>query len=56
LKEDKGDKFKISFYCLAEDEDHAEEQAYSAYPNGEDANAVQVERSEYPFPLHDSHF
>jgi hypothetical protein len=35
LHEDKGDKFQIIFECMAEDEDHAEEQALSAYPNGE---------------------
>jgi hypothetical protein len=35
LHEDKGDKFQIVFLCWAEDEDHAEEQALNAYPNGE---------------------
>ena len=35
LHEDKGDKFKLVFDCQAEDEDHAEEQALNAYPNGE---------------------
>ncbi len=37
-KDDKGDKsdnFQIIFICLAEDEDHAEEQALNAYPCGE---------------------
>ncbi len=32
LAEDKGDKFTIVFDCLAEDDDHAEEQALNAYP------------------------
>lgn len=35
LFEEKGDKFQIIFVCLAEDEDHAEEQALDAYPCGE---------------------
>jgi len=35
LHEDKGDKFTIIFDCAAEDDDHAEEQALNAYPNGE---------------------
>ena len=35
LHEDKGDKFKMSFQCWADDEDHAEEQALNAYPCGE---------------------
>jgi hypothetical protein len=36
LYEDKGDKdFQLAFDCYAEDDDHAAEQAESAYPNGE---------------------
>lgn len=35
LHEDKGDKFQIAFDCYAEDDDHASEQAISAYPTGE---------------------
>ena len=35
LHEDIGDKFTIVFDCFAEDQDHAEEQALNAYPNGE---------------------
>ncbi len=35
LHEDKGDKFQMIFPCWASDFDHAEEQALSAYPNGE---------------------
>ena len=33
LHEDAGDKHQIVFWCWAEDEEHAEEQARSAYPN-----------------------
>jgi hypothetical protein len=40
LYEDKGDKFTLFFECWAEDADHAEEQALSAYPNGEIINAI----------------
>ena len=43
LHEDKGDKFTLLFDCWAEDEDHAEEQALNAYPNGEIINAIQRE-------------
>jgi hypothetical protein len=35
IKENKEDKFTIFFECEADDEDHAEEQALNAYPNGE---------------------
>lgn len=36
LSEDAGDTdFQIAFDCYAEDDDHAEEQALNAYPNGE---------------------
>lgn len=35
LAEEKGDKFTIVFYCEAEDDDHAEEQALNAYPSAE---------------------
>src|SRR5262249_7056942 len=31
----KDDKFQLVFECLAEDHDHAEEQALNAYPRGE---------------------
>ncbi|MDD2741247.1 MAG: hypothetical protein PHV02_03180 [Rhodocyclaceae bacterium] len=35
LSEDAGDTdFQIAFDCYAEDDDHAEEQALNAYPNG----------------------
>jgi hypothetical protein len=40
LNEDKGDKFILYFECWAEDEEHAEEQALNAYPNGEIINAI----------------
>jgi hypothetical protein len=35
LHEDKGDKHQLVFWCWADDEEHAEEQALNAYPNGE---------------------
>ena len=35
LHENIGDKFTIVFECLAEDHDHAEEQATNAYPNAD---------------------
>lgn len=35
LHEDKGDKFILIFECMAEDFDHAEEQALNAYPNAD---------------------
>jgi hypothetical protein len=35
LHEDPGDKFKIVFDCMAEDDDHAVEQAENAYPGCE---------------------
>ena len=40
LHEDIGDKFTLFFDCWADDEDHAEEQALNAYPNGEIINAI----------------
>jgi hypothetical protein len=43
LHEDKGDKFTLFFECWAEDNDHAEEQALNAYPNGEIINTTQNE-------------
>jgi hypothetical protein len=41
LYEDKGDKFTLFFECWAEDNDHAEEQALNAYPNGEIINTIE---------------
>ena len=32
LEEEPGDRFRLIFDCLAEDDDHAAEQAESAYP------------------------
>jgi hypothetical protein len=40
LHEDRGDKFTIYFDCWAEDQDHADEQALNAYPNGEIINTT----------------
>lgn len=42
LKEDKGDKFTIMFDCQAEDDDHAEEQAMNAYPDGAVVNITRL--------------
>jgi hypothetical protein len=41
LHEEKGDKFIIFFDCLAEDEDHADEQALNAYPDAEIINTTK---------------
>lgn len=35
LHEESGDRFVMVFDCLADDTDHAEEQALNAYPEGE---------------------
>jgi hypothetical protein len=35
LREELGDDFLIVFDCMAEDGDHAAEQAENAYPQGE---------------------
>lgn len=35
VHEDPGDKFKLVFDCMAEDDDHAAEQAENAYPGCE---------------------
>lgn len=40
LKEDKGDKFTLVFVCMADDLDHAEEQALDMYPNAEIINVA----------------
>ncbi len=32
LHEEPGDTFPLRFYCMAEDDDHAVEQAENAYP------------------------
>lgn len=41
LHEDRGDKFTMIFECMAEDTDHADEQAINAYPNCEIINTVE---------------
>jgi len=48
LYEDKGDKYKIKFFCHADDEDHAEEQALDAYPNGEIIHCCEIDEEDYP--------
>ena len=48
LKEDKGDKFTMFFECLADDEDHAEEQALNVYPCGQ---VIHICHSANPIPL-----
>ena len=47
--EDKGDKYTLDFYCQAECEDHADEQALDAYPNGEVRHSVEIPPEEYPY-------
>ena len=52
LREDQGDTALILlFYCLAEDPDHADEQAINAYPNGELINTVESSKEEYPYKI-----
>lgn len=53
VREDRGDKFALAFYCLADDPDHAEEQALDAYPNGEVVHVVECSREEYPYAIHE---
>jgi len=43
LHEEKGDKFTMFFECLADDPDHAEEQALNAYPFGEVLNITEAD-------------
>ena len=43
LSEDKGDKFTVVLYCMAEDEDDAEKQALIAYPNGEIKHTILID-------------
>lgn len=43
LKEEQGDKFTIVFDCMADDPDHAEEQALNAYPGAEIVNITMME-------------
>jgi hypothetical protein len=45
LHEEIGDKFTLVFDCLAEDEDHAAEQARNACPTGEVLNVTSMETS-----------
>jgi hypothetical protein len=46
--EDKGDKSVLDFYCQAECEDSADEQALAAYPNGEVRHITEIQPDEYP--------
>ena len=41
LRENKGDAHFGVFYCLAEDTDHADDQAIDAYPNCELINTIE---------------
>ena len=52
LHEDKGDKLTIFFYCKAYSDDHAEEQAINAYPNGEVINVSVCTYEEYSYEIH----
>lgn len=40
LREENGDKFQLVFDCMAEDSDHAAEQAENAYPGCEVLNCL----------------
>jgi hypothetical protein len=46
LKENKEDKHSIFFDCQAQNEEHAEEQALNAYPNGETIRIVNRQNRE----------
>lgn len=46
--EDKGDQNALDFYCQAECEDSADEQALAAYPNGEVRHTSEISPEEYP--------
>lgn len=50
--EDKGDKHALDFFCLAEDDDHAAEQAVDAYPNGEVRHTTEIPKEDYPYDIH----
>ena len=47
LREDQGDAHFGVFYCLADDTDHADEQAINAYPNCELINTIECSNEEY---------
>lgn len=53
LHKDKGYKLTLCFYCLADDADHAEEQAVNAYPNCEIINVFECSKEEYPYKIHE---
>ena len=40
------------FYCMAEDEDHANEQGKDAYPMSGWIDSCEVSKEEYPFTIH----
>jgi hypothetical protein len=46
--EDKGDKDSLDFYCQAECEEGADEQALKSYPNGEIRHTIEVSPNECP--------
>tara|TARA_Y100001936_G_C16049777_1_gene657056 strand:+ start:707 stop:919 length:213 start_codon:yes stop_codon:yes gene_type:complete len=48
IYEDKGDKNSLDYFCMAECEDHADEQALSAYPNGEVRHTIEISPEDYP--------
>ena len=50
LHEDAGDKFTIIFDCLAEDADHAAEQAKDMYPRSEIVSTFEFDGAEPPKP------
>lgn len=53
LHEEPGDKFIIVFPCMADDEDHAEEQAVNAYPQCRIVNIRKVIFRLGQFALHE---
>jgi hypothetical protein len=52
LREDKGDTaLTLLFYCMADDPDHADDQAIDAYPNCELINTIECSNEEYECSL-----
>jgi len=50
--EAKKDNFKMDFFCMAEDNEHAKEQALDAYKEGELISVNTVREDEYPYNIH----
>lgn len=53
LHENKDHKFVTLFYCLAEESDHAKEQAIDAYPLSKIIRVSKCSKEEYPYVIHE---